>query len=158
MTTASVKPSLVSRTTTFIIRKLWMTAVAILVLFALLMSLLRYSLPYLNEHKDKLEQYISKQYEIDLSIGELSANWKANGPALVLRNVSIKRGQASPIDLSIGEVFLEIDFWPSITSRSLQSDQVRLNKLNLDVDVTQIESSSGDFPIVDALESIFLVH
>lgn len=155
--TATIKqPFLFTRIATFVVKTLWMTVATLLVLFALMMSLLRYSLPYLNEHKDKLEQYIANQYEIELDINELSASWKSNGPALILRGVNIQRSNDSPIDLYIGEIFLEIEFWPSITSLSFQSDQVILNNLKLEADLTRFKSGSGEFPIIDALESVFL--
>ncbi len=156
MTATINPPSLFTRVATFVVKTLWMTVATLLVLFALIMSLLRYSLPYFNDHKDKLEQYIANQYEIDLDINELSASWKSDGPALILRGVNIKKGNNSPIDLYVGEVFLEVEFWPSLTSMSFQSDQVVLNNLKLEADLTQFQTGSGEFPIMDALESIFL--
>ena len=142
--------------TTYIIRKLWTLIAISLVVVALLMSLLRYSLPYLDNYKDQVESYISQQYSVDLSIGELSANWQRSGPALVLREVSIQKGEQSPIALDIGEVYVSIEFWPSIATQKLQSSQVSLSRLNIDIDLEQIETSESDFPILSALENIFL--
>lgn len=145
-----------SSVTTYLIKKLWTFIAIVLVLFALLMSLLRYSLPYLNDHKDKVAAYVSKEYAVDISLDALSVSWNSSGPALVLRGVSIAKGDQSPIALSVGELFLEIDFWPSVTSFTLQSKQVVLNNLHTDIDLHQIEGGESEFPIVQALETVFL--
>jgi uncharacterized protein (TIGR02099 family) len=141
---------------TFVVRKLWTVFAIALVLVALFMSLLRYSLPFLNNHKDYVQNYISNRYSIDIEIGELSASWQNQGPTMVMRDVSIKNGSQSPLSLVIGEVFLEVEFWPSIAARKLQSNNVMLNQLDLAVDLTRIEKGDADFPIVNALENIFL--
>lgn len=148
--------SKVASVTTYILRKLWTLFAIVLVLFALLMSLLRYSLPYLDDHKHRVETYISDKYAVNLSIQELSASWNSSGPALVLRGVNLAKGKQSPIDLTVGELFLELDFWPSVSSLTLQSKQVALNKLNIDIEISQIEAGESEFPIVQALETIFL--
>lgn len=142
--------------TTLVLSKLWTVFAIALVLIALFMSLLRYSLPFLNNHKDYVQDYISNEYAIDLEIGELSASWQSHGPTLVLRNVGIKNGTQSPLSLIIGEIFLEVEFWPSLASRKLQSKKVILNQLDLAIDLTRIGSGGNDFPIVNALENIFL--
>lgn len=146
---------------TFMLKKLWTLFAIALVLLALIMSLLRYSLPFLNDNKEYLENYISREYSIELAIGELFASWQNDGPAIVLRNVSIKNGDQSPLVLNIEEVFLEIDFWASIVSGKVQSNKVSLNELALDIDLTRMKTANSDFPISDfpiiaALENIFL--
>lgn len=133
-----------------------MTIAIVLVLCALLMSLLRYSLPYLDGQKDKVTEYISQQYSVDISVKSLSASWRRSGPSLVLQDVSIAKGERSPIALDVGEVFLEIDFWPSVLSLTLQSKQVVLNRLHADIELNQIQGGESEFPIVQALETIFL--
>ena len=156
MTSAPVKTSKVGAFSTFVLRKLWTLFAIALVLFALFMSLLRYSLPFLNDQKNYVQSYIANQYSVDLEIGELAASWQSRGPVLVMRNVSIKNGSQSPLSFNVGEVLLEIEFWPSVASGKLQSNKVLLNQLDLAVDLNRIESSDSDFPIVDALENIFL--
>ena len=147
-TTASV--------TTYLLKKLWTLIAIVLVLFALLMSLLRYSLPYLNDHKDRVAAYVSDEYAVDISLDALSVSWNSSGPALVLRGVNIAKGDQSPIALSVDELFLEIDFWPSVTSLTLQSKQVVLNNLHTDIDLHKIDGGESEFPIVQALETVFL--
>ncbi len=140
----------------FLVKKLWSLIAFAVVLVALVISLLRYALPYLNDHKDYVQSYISKQYSVEISIGELSASWQNSGPALVLREVLIAKGDQSPIELSVGEIFLEVEFWPSLFKQSLQSNQIVLNRLDLELDLPQLKQGDSDFPILQALENVFL--
>lgn len=148
----------VSSIASYIVQKLWTLFAIVIVLFALLMSLLRYSLPYLDDNKERVENYISEQYAVDLTINELSASWSRSGPSIVLRGVNIAKGEQSPIALYVGELFLEIDFWPSIADFTLQSQQVVLSNLSLDIDLNKVRSGESKFPIIQALERIFLEH
>lgn len=145
-----------SNISTYVVRKLWTLIAIVLVVFALLISLLRYSLPFLNDYKDSVEQYIAKTYAIELHIGELSASWQTNGPALILRDVTIEQDNQSPVNIALGEVFFEIDFWPSITELELRSNQVELRNLDLSVDLTRIQANESELPLLNAIETIFL--
>lgn len=156
MDSAQGNTSKLGALTTVVVRKLWTVFAIALVLIALFMSLLRYSLPFLNNHKDYVQDYIANEYSIELEIGELSASWQSHGPTLVLRDVSIKNGSQSPLSLMIGEVLIDVEFWPSVAARKLQSNKVLLNQLDLAIDLTRIEGGDTDFPIVGALENIFL--
>ena len=57
----------------YLVRKLWLLCAIVLVLFAVLLSVLRYTLPYLDEEKHLIEDYLSAQYGINLTIDSLSA-------------------------------------------------------------------------------------
>jgi uncharacterized protein (TIGR02099 family) len=156
MTAQVNNESRVGAVTTFVVRKLWTFFAITLVAFALLMSFLRYSLPFLNNHKAYIENFISSEYSIELEIGRLSASWQSYGPAIGLYDVRVKNDSQSPLSLNIGEVFVELDFWRSISTAKLQSNQVVLNRLDLAIDLTRIEGGNSNFPIIAALENIFL--
>lgn len=140
----------------FIVKKLWTLFAVVLVCVAVFLSVLRYSLPYLDEQKHQVETWLSEQYGVELAIGELSAGWQGNGPSLVLRDVELKQNQQSPIALNIQETQIEIDFWGSVAARQIQSKRFDLDGLILGVNLDQIRQSETDFPIVEALESLFL--
>jgi uncharacterized protein (TIGR02099 family) len=145
-----------SKFTALAIRKLWTLIAVLLVLVALFISLLRYSLPMLDERKHVIEEYVATEYGIDLSIGSVSAAWKSHGPTLQLNKVVLRQGEQSPISLAVEDVYLAVEFWPSVFSGKLQSRNVTLSDLDLTVDVQRIEGQSNDFPVVKALESIFM--
>lgn len=140
----------------YVIKKLWTLFAVLLVFVAVSLSVLRYSLPYLDKQKHQVESWLSEQYGVELAIGELSAGWQGNGPSLVLRDVELKQSAQSPIALNIEETQIELDFWGSVTARQIQSRRFDLSGLQLEVNLDQIRQSETDFPIVEALESLFL--
>lgn len=139
-----------------LIRKLWTAIAVLLVIVALFISLLRYSLPMLNDRKHVIEEYVATEYGIDLSIGTVSATWKSRGPSLQFNDVYLRQGEQSPVSLEIGDVYLAVEFWASIFSTKLQSRNVTLSDLHLTLDMQRVESGSADVAIVQALETIFL--
>ncbi|MFQ3248467.1 MAG: hypothetical protein ACI9O6_000269 [Glaciecola sp.] len=141
---------------TYIVRKLWTLVAITLVVFALLMSLLRYSLPLLNDKKEFFEEYASIEYGVDLKIESISASWQGVGPALVLEGVTLEQSDRSPIELNISNIYVEIDFWDSLLTQQISSKNFSLDGLLLDVDLQRIQSSNNDYPILDALEGLFL--
>lgn len=143
--------------TTLILRKLWTLIAVVLVVFALFISLLRYSLPLLNDRKDLIEQYVQSEYNIDLTIGKVLATWKSNGPSIQLEDVHVRQGDNSPVSLNVGDVYLAVEFWKSLFSAKLQSKNVTLSDLQMELDLQQIQAApSSNYPIVKALESVFL--
>ncbi len=146
----------VSSVATYIVRKLWTLIAITLVAFALLMSLLRYSLPYLNDKKEIFEDFAQTEYGVGLEIQSISASWQGVGPVLVLEGVTLEQSEKSPIELNINNIYVEIDFWGSLLTQQFSSKNFSLDGLVLNVDLQQIESSTNDFPILDALEGLFL--
>jgi uncharacterized protein (TIGR02099 family) len=143
--------------TTLILRKLWTSIAVILVVFALFISLLRYSLPLLNDRKELIEQYVQSEYNIEVSIGKVLATWKSSGPSIQLEDVYVRQGPNSPVSLKVGDVYLAVEFWASIFNAKLQSKNVILSDLHVKLDLQQIQAApSSDYPIVKALESVFL--
>lgn len=140
----------------YLVKKLWTLAAVLLVFVAVSISVLRYSLPYLDKQKGQVEGWLSNQYGVELAIGELSAGWSGIGPTLILRDVHLKQSEQSPIGLNIKETQIELDFWGSILARQIQSTRFDLEGLILSIDLAQIQSAESEFPIVEALESLFL--
>ncbi|GAB3027416.1 YhdP family protein [Bowmanella dokdonensis] len=140
----------------YLLRKLWTLSAIVLVTLAVLLSVLRYALPQMDNKKHWLEDYISQEYGADLKIGSISADWKGFGPAIVLRNVSLNNQSDSPIQLNIEETQIELDFWASLVSRKVHSQRFNLNGLTLSLDIPRLEAAGSDYPVVDALRELFL--
>ncbi|WP_137165605.1 YhdP family protein [Salinimonas lutimaris] len=140
------------------LKKLWMTLAVLLVLFAVLLSAIRYALPQLDEHTQQLEEYVLEHYGLELTIGELKADWQKAGPSLVLDNVTLNQNDASPLALHIDNIDIELDFWRSLAQRQLSSNRFNLSGFNLVLDTTRLQGGEGDndFPVVKALKNLFL--
>ncbi|MEP2651086.1 MAG: YhdP family protein [Paraglaciecola sp.] len=140
----------------YILKKLWGLAALCLVLVAVCLTLLRYSLPYMNEQKHHLESWLSERVGAELTIAEISAQWRGLGPAIVLRNIELTKNQQSPVSLLIDETAIEVDFWQSILAMQIKSNEFDLRNMQLSLDLTTLKTGQSSFPIVEALEELFL--
>ena len=140
----------------YIVRKLWALLAISLVVVAVALSLLRISLPYLNEQKQVLENYLGQRFGVELHIGSISAQWKGLGPAIVLQDIQLVQNQQSPIDLKISETIIELDFWESVLHRQIQSNKFDLRGMRVTIDLASLQQEDSDYPIVAALEKLFL--
>ncbi|WP_233267366.1 YhdP family protein [Paraglaciecola sp. L3A3] len=140
----------------YVIKKLWALVALSLVVIAVTLSVVRYSLPYMNEQKHYLEDWLSAQVGTQIVIGEITAKWQGVGPAIVLRDVQLANNDKLPIKLSIAETAIEVDFWESILAKQIQSNKFDLNGLELTIDLASIEQEEAEAPIIDALEELFL--
>ena len=144
------------------IKKLWAFVALSLVVVAVTLSVVRYSLPYMNDQKHHLEQWLSEQVGAELKIGEISAKWQGVGPAIVLRdiqliqNTSSSQNTRSPISLTIAETAIEVNFWESVRARQIQSNKFNLREMELKIDIASLSQDEAQYPIVEALEKLFL--
>ena len=146
----------------YLIKILWALVALSLVVVAVTLSVVRYSLPYMNDQKYHLEQWLSGQVGAELKIGEISAKWQGVGPAIILRNIQLVQNAPlvqntpSPISLTIAETAIEVDFWQSVRAGQIQSNKFDLRKMELNIDVASLDQAETQYPIVDALENLFL--
>nr|WP_245217659.1 YhdP family protein [Rheinheimera maricola] len=130
-----------------------------LVLLAVFISVLRYSLPYADNYKHHIERLINDRYGANVSIGELSAGWQKFGPALLLRNVTLLDDKAK-LQLNIAETRVRLDFWRSLRNRQLTAQHFELSGLRYYADADRLLSTDGadtldTAPVFAALEQLF---
>ncbi|MGY0643812.1 MAG: YhdP family protein [Paraglaciecola chathamensis] len=140
----------------YIIKKLWSCAAILLVLVAVAISVVRYTLPYMDGQKHRIEQWVEGQYGVEINIGNITAQWKGAGPAIVLEDLQLVQNAQSPLSLDIEKTVIELDFWDSVLARQVRSQRFDLNGLNLKVDLSLMNQEGSDFPVVSALKQLFL--
>lgn len=143
----------------FCFRKLWQTCAIILVLLAVTVSILKYTLPYANDYKDNIENYLHTKFDISLSIGSISASWQGSGPALVLENLSFKDNQTAPIALTIAKTSLELNLWESLKTLQLKSNYFVINGFHTSIKVANLfAKNEGEvsFEQKELIEELFL--
>ncbi|MDR6984229.1 uncharacterized protein (TIGR02099 family) [Rheinheimera pacifica] len=143
----------------YCLHKFWLALAVTLVLLAVLISVLRYTLPHADSYKHHIEQLISSRYGADVSIGELSAGWQKYGPALLLRDVKLLDGSGQ-LQLSISETRVRLDFWRSLSNWQLTAQHFELSGLQYYIDADSLLSSEGaaaldSAPVFAALEQLF---
>ncbi|MEM5550313.1 YhdP family protein [Pseudoalteromonas neustonica] len=143
----------------FCIRKLWQACAITLVLLAVIVSVLKYTLPYANDYKGDLENYLYEKFAVNLSIGAISASWHGKGPSIVLEEISFEDNQTSPIALTIAKASFELNVWETIKTQQLKSSYFVINGFHANVNIpSMLDSKSTDvsFEQKELIEGLFL--
>ncbi len=114
----------------------------VLVLFALVVSLFRGLLPQLDQVRLELVDYIYEQYQVEVQVGQLQAEWQAFGPALTVKNFVLPSQENLPVTLLFEQVHLKFDFWQSLLTATPQIEDVIFDGANVAVDLDRLASSS----------------
>lgn len=143
----------------YCLHKFWLALAVTLVLLAVSISVLRYTLPYADNYKHHVEQLIHSRYGANVSIGELSAGWQKFGPALLLRDVKLL-DSAGQLQLNISETRVRLDFWRSLSNWQLTAQHFELSGLQYYLDASSVLSQEGapaldSAPVFAALEQLF---
>lgn len=123
---------------------------------ALVISLLRYSLPYMHSQKGLIQDWLSDNYGAEVEIGYISAMWKGRGPAIVLKDLTLIKNENSPIAFSVDETQVELDLLASLRSWQIHSKRFNLIGLEMQADLEKIQQGGSEYPIIDALQTLFL--
>lgn len=145
------------RALSWVIKKLWLLLAILLVLVAVVLSLLRYSLPYLPDLTQPLESELESRFQQPVGINDLSMGWSAEGPSVVLENVSLSAGDNAPVRFDVGEVHVVLNFWQSIVQQQLVADQFILNRANVGIDLKELQQVTDENTFdIDSLSDLFL--
>ena len=142
----------------FTLRKLWLALALFLVLAAVMLSIVRYSLPYLNNYRDNIEQLVAEQFNQDIRIGALSADWSAFGPSLVLEDVELALGTAYPYELKVARTHLVLNLWQSIRQRDWILEDFVMDGVHADIEVDWQLGNNQDGQLLEAIEQLLLVQ
>lgn len=145
------------RTVSWIFRKLWLTLAVVLVLVAVGLSLLRYSLPYLPDLTAPLEDQLEYRFQQPVSISDLSMAWTQEGPSVVLKDLILLERDVSPVQVRIGELHVVLDFWQTLLDQQLVAQQFILDDARIAIDMRQLSvKDESDRLDVDAINQLFL--
>ncbi|QFU24634.1 TIGR02099 family protein [Shewanella eurypsychrophilus] len=121
----------------------WQILAIILVLFALVVSLFRGLLPQLDEVRTELVRYVEQQYQIQVNVGQLAAEWQAFGPALTVKKLVIPPQEHLPFSSVVNAVHIKFDFWDSLLTRTPQIENVIFDGVQVALDIDKLNTSSG---------------
>ncbi|MFT4925546.1 MAG: hypothetical protein ACI8WB_001639 [Phenylobacterium sp.] len=145
----------------YCINKVWQFIAVFLVIIAVVISLLKYSLPHVGVYRDNIQQWVFDEYGAQINIGNITAGWDGIGPAILLQDLSFEPNAVTPLDLQIKEVRLKLDFWTTLKDRQLTSDYFILDGFVATIDSDQLlqrneDADAVDDPIIDALSELLL--
>lgn len=138
------------------LNRVYKTIAILLVIFAVLISSLRLFLPYIQNYKDGLEDFINNANGSHISIGALSMDWEKLGPSIVLNQVSLLETQST--DIFIDKIHVHLDFWQSLIKGRVITQDVTLD--GAQVFIKSLNKSSKeidkDKPLVTRITEMFL--
>jgi uncharacterized protein (TIGR02099 family) len=103
------------------------TLAGLAVLCAVAISLLRASLPYLNQYHDKVIDWLVADQAVSIEVQSIDAGWYKLGPVLIVNTLDVKFDASLPYDFDVERIKISIDFW-----NSLLEGKLLLNNLILD--------------------------
>lgn len=154
----------------YCIKKIWQSVAVLLVITAVAISLLKYTLPHIGIYRNDIQNWVFEQYGAQITIGNITAGWDGIGPAVLLQNIAFVPNEATPLDLTIKEVRLKLDFWTSLKETRLTSDYFILDGVVATVDSRPLllrgnsrrnlhpnpDSANASAPILDAMSQLLL--
>ena len=78
----------------FCIKKMWQVIATLLVLTAVIISVLKYTLPYVGSYSDTMQDWVRDTYGAEIYIGKVTAGWDGIGPAMILENISLSKSKS----------------------------------------------------------------
>ncbi|MFD2631663.1 YhdP family protein [Idiomarina piscisalsi] len=145
------------RALSWVLKKLWLLLAIALVLVAVVLSLLRYSLPYLPDLTQPLENELEARFQQPVSISDLSMAWTQQGPSVVLENLSLSADDNAKVKFKVAEVHVVLNFWQSIVQQQFVADEFILDNANVAIDLRQLNDVSDDDTFdIDNLSELFL--
>jgi uncharacterized protein (TIGR02099 family) len=129
-----------------------------LFIIATCLTLLRILFVSIGDYKEDLTTWLASEYNISLSVEDISAGVDFSGLILTLDNIELANSADLPFQLKFDYLFLHLDFWNSITQRNLSFRRISLQGVDLTVksDVSSDIESERSLLTIDSLQHIFL--
>ncbi|MAD52657.1 YhdP family protein [Idiomarina sp. UBA3162] len=134
---------------------IWFSAI-LLVMAAVLLSLLRYGLPYFPDLTKPLERQVSASLGQQVHINQLALSWRQQGPAIELSNFKLGDAAADALSVDVDRLWVVIDFWESLTERQWVLQQFILEQADIQLDVRRLTQGDGSSVQLDQVEQLFL--
>jgi uncharacterized protein (TIGR02099 family) len=108
---------------------------AVIISFAVIVSLARAFLPFIDLLHSDIEQLVSKKVGAKVQFDAISAAWKSQGPELLLMGIRVTSNDQSQVPLTIEQLKVAVNFWQSLFQLRLVTDEVRLLDSRVEIDL-----------------------
>ncbi|MGL4856130.1 YhdP family protein [Plesiomonas sp.] len=109
------------------------TVAGVVIVFALLLSALRFSLPYINHWRAPIVAHLQQASHLPLQIGQLSARWKEGGPQLVLDDITLS---TPTLNVNVGQMMLQLNVWQSLWQQRWQFNELTFSNADINLNAT----------------------
>jgi len=111
----------------YTLRRCWHLTAEVIIVAAILVTALRFTLPMLNDYRQYLAAELGIGIGQPVSIGHLAASWHGMGPLLILNQVHIYAPDSTTDLLRADDVKIGLNLWQSLFSASLVFDQIEMS-------------------------------
>lgn len=115
----------------FCVNKLWLLFASIIIIIALLYILLGFLLPKIDRYQTEIIDWVENQYQVNLEVDKISAEWSAQGPVVKLNNFRIKSDDGSYNLLQVEKISLYFDVITSIWDWRFSTQDIAIDKADL---------------------------
>ena len=145
------------------LRRFYVLAAISLVLLAVLLTSARVLFLSVDDYKQQAIEWLIDEYQIDISIDDISAGIDFSGMVLTLNNVELLESEDLPFDLKFEYLFLHLDFWDSVTEQQLNFNRISLQGAKLSLKNSNRKSATKDTSdksqlTINKLKDIFLTQ
>ncbi|MCG6868352.1 MAG: TIGR02099 family protein [Gammaproteobacteria bacterium] len=111
----------------------WVILSTGIVLFALLITIARLVLPATAAYRGEIERFLGRTIDHPVTIGSMQARWMRFSPHIFLRDVKVLDQDHGPPLLTLGEVYLKIDWVASVWRRTPVIDSLAVTGSTLGI-------------------------
>jgi len=154
-----VRSNLFKRLTVRCIKTAWALFATVVVTLAVVVSLFKFALPYADDYKTDIETYLYERFGAKVEIGSIGASWQTSGPVIVLNDVRLSPTRAAPLDISIKETRVDLNFWQSIAEQKLVTGTFLLDGIRSRIDSSvffKVRPQSEGNQLFESLSHLFL--
>lgn len=109
------------------------------------------------DYKEQAITWLTNEYQVNVSVEDLSAGIDFSGMVLTLNNVELLDSDDLPFVLKLEYLFLHLNFWDSVTQRQLSFNHVSLQGADLTLKPVLENSTSKESQLtINTLKDIFL--
>ena len=129
-----------------------------LFIFATLLTVLRILFISIDDYKEDAVAWLVSEYNIDLSVEDISAGVDFSGVILILNDIKLLDSDQLPFSLSVKHLFLHLDLWDSILQQNLNFKNISLQGVDLAIKENRGEEKKSDKSLLtlDSLQTVFL--
>ncbi|QUM78260.1 TIGR02099 family protein [Moritella sp. 24] len=117
------------------------TFACLAVFSAVSISLLRASLPYLNQYHDRVIDWLVADQSVNIKVQSIDAGWYKYGPVLIVNTLDVKFDESLPYNFDVERIKISIDFWNSLLERKLLLDNLILDGVQIKLPISPFEQS-----------------
>ena len=147
----------------YCVNKLWLLLASIIILIALIHVSLGVLLPKIDYYQSDIIEWVENEYQVNIEVEKLSAEWSVYGPTLELFDIRIKSADESYDVLRIDHVSLYLDIVSSVKNKKISTEEIAIEKAeinfylshDLGVTLSQEENYSSPIKIDNTTQNLF---